>query len=358
VEDGLGPGLRGRFGADCLAEPAVDASVGDHVGQTAECHLEVSRPTVDRLDRGASPDVEIRIVDGLVAVEALAHAGLVVGGRQALAAVVRGKDGADAGGAAAEERPPLDELDPVTHLGEFGGGLRAGDAAADDQHRVLAPAVREHVGSRGGEADGGLDEAQGLACDRVDVVAVDPRAALADVGDLHAQAARGELLEAARGEVGGATGEDEAAFVAPLHDLEHLRPTLAPAPVRAAHDLSLGGDGGGEAVEVDVRHGAGALAEEDARARPGRCRGRHRARARRRRTAAHIVHGVTSPLAAPASVGAAASGVAEDVAAPPPVVGNVGVASPVIESFGASASMASAGQLRAQVPHPRQSSAS
>ena len=47
-----------------------------------------------------------------------------------------------------------------------------------------------------------------LAVTAVDVVAVHPRAALADVGDLQAQAARRQALEAAVGEVARAAGED------------------------------------------------------------------------------------------------------------------------------------------------------
>ena len=165
--------------------------------------------TGDRLDGGAAVDAEVRVVDGDVAVEALARAGLGVGGRQALAAVVGGEHGADAGGPAAEERPPLDQLDVVAHLGELGGGLRAGDAAADDHDGVVALGVAHRV--RGGVrvGDRRVDDAGGLVGDRVDVVAVDPAAALADVGDLELEAARQELLEAARGEVGGAAGEDE-----------------------------------------------------------------------------------------------------------------------------------------------------
>ena len=81
------------------------------------------------------------MVDRQVAVEALARAGLGVARGQALTAVVRGEHGADARGAAAEERPPFDELDMVTHLGELGGGLRAGHAAADDHDGVVALGV-------------------------------------------------------------------------------------------------------------------------------------------------------------------------------------------------------------------------
>ncbi len=102
----------------------------------------------DRLDRRAPPDVQVGVVDRDVAVEALARAGLGVGGRQALAAVVGGKDGADARRAAAEERAALDELDVVAHLRELGGGLRAGDAAADHEHRVDLPLAHELVGGR------------------------------------------------------------------------------------------------------------------------------------------------------------------------------------------------------------------
>ena len=155
--------------------------------------------------------LQVRVVDGDVAVEALARAGLRVGGRQALAAVVGGEHGADAGGAAAEERPPLDQLDVMAHLGELGGGLRAGHAAADDHDGVVALGVAHRVRRGVGVGDRRVDDAGGLVGDRVDVVAVDPAAALADVGDLELEAARQELLEAARGEVRGAAGEDELA---------------------------------------------------------------------------------------------------------------------------------------------------
>ena len=216
-------------------------------------------------------DAEVRVVDGDVAVEALARAGLRVGGRQALAAVVGGEDGADAGGAAAEERPPLDELDVVAHLGELGGGLRAGDAAADHHDGVVALGVAHRV--RGGVrvGDRRVDDAGGLVGDRVDVVAVDPAAALADVGDLELEAARQELLEAARGEVGGAAGEDELAagfaLGSGVHELEHLRLADAAAPVGAADDVGVQAGVLLEPVEVDVGERAGALAEEHERAR-------------------------------------------------------------------------------------------
>ena len=145
-EDRLAGAVAGLLGADALAGAAVDAGVGDDVGQAADGDLEVARAAAHRLHRGAAPDVQVGVVDGQVAVEALARAGLGVGGGQALAAVVGREDGADAGGAAAQERPPLDELDAVAHLRELAGGLRAGHAAADHQHAVRrgarAPACR------------------------------------------------------------------------------------------------------------------------------------------------------------------------------------------------------------------------
>ena len=307
VEDRPLARLRGGFGTDSLAGAAVHAGPGDDVGQAAEGDLEGAGASRDRLDRGASPDVQVGMVDRVVAVEALAHAGLVVGRRQALAAVVGREDRADAGGAAAEEGPPLDELDPMTHLGEFGGGLRAGDAAADDQHGVLAGGVRERVRRRRRVLHGGGDDARRLARDRVDVVAVDPGAALADVGDLHAQAARDELLKAARGEIGRAAGEDDLTSIAGLapgsrvHELEQLGLALTAAPMRAADHVGRLSGGVREALEVDRGHRAGAFAEEDQRA-----------------LGVHV----------------AAS------------------------TRGARASIASAGQPRAQVPQPRHSSAS
>ena len=183
-EDGLLARLRGIDRADRLAGAAVDAVAGDDVGQAADADLEVARVPADRLDGGAAPDVEVGVVDGHVAVEALAGAGLRVGGGQALAAVVGGEHGADAGGAAAEERPPLDELDVVTHLGEFRGGLRAGHAAADDHHGVVALGVADGVGRRVGVGDRRADDAGRLVGHGGRVVAVHPAAALADVGDV------------------------------------------------------------------------------------------------------------------------------------------------------------------------------
>ena len=155
-------------------------------GRRADADLEVAGVTGHRLDRRAAMDGEVRMVDGDVAVEALARAGLGVGGRQALAAVVGGEDGADAGGAAAEEGPPLDELDVVTHLGELGGGLRAGHAAADHDDGVVALGVAHRVGRRVRVGDRRVDDARRLVGDGGDVVAVHPAAALADVGDLEA----------------------------------------------------------------------------------------------------------------------------------------------------------------------------
>ena len=200
---------------DRLAGAAVDARVGDDVGERADAHLEVAGVAGDRLDGGAAVDAEVRVVDGDVAVEALARAGLRVGGGQALAAVVGGEHGADAGGPAAEERPPLDQLDVVAHLGELGGGLRAGHAAADHHDGVVALGVAHRVRRGVRVGDRRVDDAGGLVGDRVHVVAVDPAAALADIGDLELEAARQELLEAARGEVGGAAGEDELPAASP-----------------------------------------------------------------------------------------------------------------------------------------------
>ena len=95
----------------------------------------------------------------------------------------------------------LDELDVVAHLGELGGGLRACHAAADDDDGVVALGVAHRVRGSVRIRDRRVDDAGGLVGDRGDVVAVHPAAALADVGDLQLEAARRELLEAARGEV-------------------------------------------------------------------------------------------------------------------------------------------------------------
>ena len=178
---------------------------------------------VTRLDGGAPADREIGVVDGHVAVEALARARLGVAGGQALAAVVGGEHGADAGGAAAEEGPPLDELYRMTHLGELGGGLRAGHAAADDHDRVAALGVGHGVGRRVRVEHRRVDDPHGLVGHGRDVVAVDPAAALADVRDLQLEAAREELLQPARGEVRRAAGEDELP-VAGLHQLAGAAP--------------------------------------------------------------------------------------------------------------------------------------
>jgi len=95
-----------------------------------------------------------------------------------------------------------------------------------------------------------------------------PAAALADVGGLEPQSAREEPLEAARGEVRRAAGEDEAAvpFRPRLHELEHLCLTRAAAPVAAADDVGMEARVPLETVEVDVREGAGAFAQEHERA--------------------------------------------------------------------------------------------
>ncbi len=198
---------------------------------------------------------------------------------------------------------------------------RAGHAATDDEHLVAAVAVSELVGHGGRVGDGRLDEADRLVGDRRDVVVVDPAAALADVGDLEVQAAGAQLLEAARREVGRAAGEDELAPVAGLHQLEQARPALAAAPVAAAQHLGVLARGGLEAVEVDVVHRAGALAEEDER---GLRAGGHDA-------AFALAVGVpTAPvwLSAPAG------------------------------TSGGRASIASTGQLRAQLPQPMQRASS
>ena len=196
--DGLVHTVGAHLGAHRLARAAVDAGVGDDVGQAAHDDLEVAGPAAHRLDRGAAPDVQLGVVDGEVAVEALAHARLGVGRRQTLAAVVGREDGADAGGAAAEEGPRLDEVDVVAHLGQLAGGLRAGDAAADHEHRVAATLAGEAVGRRRGVRQGGLDDARRLVAHGGHLVerllravhgSVRPRAALADVGDLELEPA-------------------------------------------------------------------------------------------------------------------------------------------------------------------------
>ncbi len=364
--------LLARFGgldrAHGLTGAAVHAGVGDDVGEAAQGDLEVAGAALDRLDRGAPPDVQVRVVDDLVAVEALAHPGLLVAGRQALAAVVGREDGADARGAAAEEGPPLDELHAVAHLGDLGGGLRAGHAAADDEHLVAAVAVGELVGHGGRVGDGRFDEADRLVGDGVDVVVVHPAAALADVGDLEVQAAGAQLLEAARREVGRAAGEDELAPVAGLHQLEKARLALATAPVTAAQHVGVLARGRLEAVEVDVVHRAGALAEEDERARVGavgmavarRGRGRGGGAGRPRPVRPGPVHprrvrrGPVHPL--PVRPGRAHDAVS---VLSPGVATATSVSSPSpAGTSGGRASIASTGQLRAQLPQPMQRSSS
>ncbi len=300
------------------------------------------------------------MVDGDVAVEALARAGLGVGGRQALAAVVGGEHGADAGGPAAEERPPFNELDVVAHLGELGGGLCAGDAAADDHDRIVALGVAHGV--RGGVrvGDGCVDDAGGLVGDRVDVVAVDPAAALPDVGDLELEAARQELLEAAGGEVGGAAGEDELssglatglALSSGVHELEHPRLADAAAPVGAADHVALQARVLLEPLEVDVGERAGALAEEHERARGSDC-----ARGRERCSFGAPLGSCGSVLLRRPARKSACGGfaaVAIHAETPSAAAGWGGAAS----AFGGRASIASAGQPRAQVPQPRHLSSS
>ncbi len=63
-----------------------------------------------------------------------------------------GKHGADAGGAAAQERAALDELDAMAHLGELDGGLRARHAAADHEHAVDLVRAGQRVGRGAGVA--------------------------------------------------------------------------------------------------------------------------------------------------------------------------------------------------------------
>ncbi len=214
----------------------------------------------------------------------------------------------------------------MTHLGELGGGLRAGHAAADHDDGVAALGVAHRVGRGVGEGDRRIDDAPRLVGDGGDVVPVHPAAALADVGDLELQAARHELLEAARGEVGGAAGEDERAPVTGLHQLEELSLADAAAPVVAAHDVGAETDVLLEPVEVEVLEGAGALAEQHERvAGAGPVRRGHA------RTSSEDGESAWSGSAEP--VGAASA-------------------------FGGRASMASAGQPRAQVPQPRHFSSS
>ncbi len=157
-----------------------------------------------------------------------------------------------------------------------------------------------------------------LSVTAVDVVAVHPAAALADVGDLELQAARRELLEAARGEVHGAAGEDELACAVgfAFHELEHLRLADAAAPVGAADHVGVQARVLLKPVEVDVGERAGALAEEYERA--------------------------------------PALGVGGAHADAPSAAGPDGAAS----AFGGRASIASAGHPRAQVPQPRHLSSS
>src|SRR5450756_3157120 len=85
-------------------------------------------------------------------------------------------------------------------------------SAASDVYKRQGVAHR--VGGRVGVGDRRVDDARSFVGDGGDVVAVHPAAALADVGDLELQAARHELLEAARGEVRGAAGADELTPVA------------------------------------------------------------------------------------------------------------------------------------------------
>ena len=191
--------------------------------------------------------------------EALARAGLGVGAGQTLAAVVGREHGADAGGTAAQERPPLDQMDAVAHLRELAGRLRAGHAAADHEHAVLAVLAHQRVVAGRGVADGGGDDAGRLAGDGGDVAVVHPACPFADVGDLHLEAAREQAMEATGGEVLRAAGEHEPPAGRRLHELEQAALALAAAPVAASdhvgrHETVL------ERREVDVLHGAGALA--------------------------------------------------------------------------------------------------
>ena len=278
--------------------------------------------------------------------KALAGAGLGVCGRQALAAVVGRKDGADTGGAAAQKRAALDELHVMAHLGELGGGLRAGHAAADHEHRVDLLVAHQLVGRRLGVGQGGVDDPAGLVGDGGDVVTVHPGAALTDVGDAHGKAPLEEAVEAPVGEVLRAAGEDEPALVTGLapgssfHELEQPGLALAVAPRHAAQHVGLHAGEHGELVEVDVRQGAGAFTKQHER--PG---GRRVARDRTRdRTRDRGAHGAAFSAAMAAGA--------------PVVVAAVAMSSWIFSAVSGLASAACVGQIRAQVPQPRQRSSS
>ena len=77
------------------------------------------------------------MVDGGVAVEAPPDPGRVAAGGEAEPAVPGREDRADGGGAPAQERPALQQLDGVTHAGQIHRRVDPGDAATDHHHRAV-----------------------------------------------------------------------------------------------------------------------------------------------------------------------------------------------------------------------------
>ncbi len=270
AEDRFAARLLATYLANLFADAAVDAVLRDDVRQLAQRDLEIAGPAADRLDAGSAPDVQIGIVDGDVSVEALAHSRLGIGRRQALAAVVGGKDGADAGRAAAQEGPSLDQLDAVPHLRQLGRGLRARDAAADHEHRVDPVLEHQLVVVSPRKLDRRLDDSPRFVGHGLDVAVVlarvHPGTAFADIGHLHAQPPLEQPVKTTVGEVLRAAGEDERPVAVLLHHLEQTRLALAVAPDRRPLDLGCIPESFLEALEIDVLgHRPGALAKKYAR---------------------------------------------------------------------------------------------
>src|ERR1019366_6129175 len=93
-----------------------------------------------------------------------------------------GEEGAEGGGAPADEGSALEELDGVPHPGQFDGRLRARDPTADDRDAVGTGTERDPPLLVRREANRHLGDPERLVGDGFTSVAVHPRAPLANVG--------------------------------------------------------------------------------------------------------------------------------------------------------------------------------
>ena len=232
----------------------------------------------------------------------------------------------------------------MPHPGQLDRRLRARDSPADDRDPVGARPRRDPPLLARREADRRLGDPEGLVGDRLAGVAVHPRAPLANVGRLEAEAAVGQPLQASRREVGGAADEEETAGrVTELQQLDEASLRLAAAPHGTPlDDHRWGGEPPLQSVEIEVsRHGTGALAEE----RPGA--GAGRAGFPEDRSSGFIEPAATpgSAMVEPSRHGRAPAGASArgTASASPTDTGN--------------ASTAPVGQARTQAPQPAQRSA-